>query len=93
MLAVSDQRAEPRGSIVSRVEVRWQDPIGTNRVSAALLEDKSSHGACIRVRQPIATGIKLQVVGPRQDFTGTTRYCHRNELGYVIGIQRDPQDS
>jgi hypothetical protein len=85
-----DGRAERRRTIISRVELRWQDSAGTAMVSTALLEDRSKQGASIRVTDPIVAGTRLQVVNRREDFVGLVRYCRPDGSGYLIGIRQNP---
>jgi len=53
--------------------------------------NRSSGGACIRLRQPIHVGAKLRVQWRWEQFTGTTRYCRTEGREYYVGIQRDAE--
>lgn len=90
MLGMSHERAQPRRVVLSRIEIHWQDEEGASFTSAAMLEDTSRDGACIRVRQPVATGTKIRAIHQGKEFTGTVRYCRTNGMGYLIGILKDP---
>ena len=68
----------------------WEDGDGTPHVAPAKLEDKSRSGASLRVKAPIAVGVKLIVLWQGGQFSGTVTYCNRHGEEHVLGILRDP---
>lgn len=75
------------------VEVSWDDPSGKLQIAPARMEDKSSGGACIRIKIPIRVGSRLTVKWRFEQFSGTTKYCRSEGDEYVVGIQRDAVQS
>jgi hypothetical protein len=76
-----------------RINILWEDETGAPQSQAGMLEDRSRSGAGISVRKPIPVGAKVKIVGKRLDFSGTVRYCRREQFKYLAGILVDvPQD-
>jgi hypothetical protein len=46
-------------------------------------------GACIRVKRQIDVGTKLSVQCRWEEFSGVARYCRKEGINYLVGIQRD----
>ncbi len=91
-----DKRSEYRIAVMAQVEVLWEDETGTAHITPGRLEDKSSRGASVRVRESIRVGSKLIIQGHGDNFSGTVIYSHRGTeeyAQYVLGIQRDPAGS
>lgn len=80
---------EPRTAVKILVEASWHDQAGSLQVAAAWMEDKSSGGACIRLKTPVRAGIKLNLQGRWEQLSGTVKYCRTDGSAYVVGIQRD----
>jgi hypothetical protein len=80
---------EQRTAVMILVEVTWEDQSGTTQKTRACMVNRSTGGACIRVRQAIHVGAKLRVQWRWEQFTGTTRYCRTEGRDYFVGIQRD----
>jgi hypothetical protein len=80
---------ELRTAVMVLLEVSWQDTNGTAHSVPARMEDKSTSGACIRIKAPIATGVKIVVRSRTEEFSGTCKYCRSEGWEYIIGIQRD----
>jgi hypothetical protein len=85
--------AEFRKPVMTLVEVSWEGPGGTLQTFPARMEDRSTNGACIRVKTPIAVGSKLRVQWRIEHFSGTVRYCRTDGWEYLVGIQRDTTES
>ncbi len=73
---------------MASAQVSWNETGGVVRQESARLEDTSHSGACIRVRVPIHVGSELQVKWHKEQFSGITRYCRKDGMEYVLGIQR-----
>jgi hypothetical protein len=84
---------EFRKPVMTLVEVSWQDPSGAWQTVPARMEDKSSGGACIRVKTPIPVGAKLRIQWRLENFSGTAKYCRGEGREYLVGIQRDLAES
>jgi hypothetical protein len=84
---------EFRKPVMTLVEVSWQDPSGAWQTVPARMEDKSSGGACIRVKTPIPVGAKLRIQWRLEKFSGTAKYCRGEGKEYLVGIQRDLAES
>jgi hypothetical protein len=72
-----------------RINVAWEDQTRGPQSQAGMLEDRSHSGAGISVNKPIPVGAKVKILGKRLDFSGTVRYCRREQLKYFVGIQGD----
>jgi hypothetical protein len=57
------------------------------------MENTSNSGACIRVKKQIDVGAKLRVQWRREEFSGVARYCRKEGIDYLVGIQRDAKKS
>ncbi len=84
---------EPRTAVMISVEASWKDQSGTLQAVPARMEDKSSGGACIRVKTRIGVGSKLRIRWRWDQFAGTARYCRSEGKEYLVGIQRDTTNS
>jgi len=84
---------EFRTPVMTLVEASWQDQRGALQTVHARMEDKSSGGACIRVKTPIGVGSKLRIQWRFEQFSGTARYCRSEGREYIVGIQRDTTKS
>jgi hypothetical protein len=71
------------------VEVSWEESDGTTHGTIrAKMEDTSRSGARIRVNTAIGVGTTVWVKRPWEEIAGITKYCRREGLDYVLGIQR-----
>jgi hypothetical protein len=80
---------EYRKPVLTRIDVSWQDTAGIWQTLAARMEDRSTGGACIRVKLPIEAGSKVRIQSRLDDFSGTARHCRADGREFLIGIQRD----
>jgi hypothetical protein len=87
--AMSGITPEPRTAVMILVEASWENQDGTVQTARARMENKSSGGACIRLKTPIGVGSKLKVQSPWDQFSGVVKYCRMEEGEYIVGIQRD----
>jgi hypothetical protein len=78
--------------VMTLVEASWEDQSGLH-TAAARMEDKSSGGACIRVKVPIAVGSKLRIQWRFEQFSRITKYCRKEGREYLVGIQRQAADN
>lgn len=77
-----------RTPVMIVVDVSWEDE-GTLQATSARMEDKSSGGACIRVKKAIPTGSKIWIKWRFDQFSGIVKYCRTDEREYLVGVQRD----
>ncbi len=71
------------------VEVSWEEPDGTSHGAIrARMEDTSRSGACIRVSTNIGVGATVWIKRPWEEIAGVTKYCRRDGMDYVLGVQR-----
>jgi hypothetical protein len=80
---------EFRTAVMTVVEASWEDQGGALRTVPARMEDKSTGGACIRIKTPIGVGSKLRIQWRFEQFSGTAKYCRNEGRDYLVGIQRD----
>lgn len=85
-------RAEERRSIITRVELSWEDSSGNTVSQSALLMDRSLGGAGIVVKAPIPSGTHLTIRDRARTLEGTVRYCRLNGREFLVGIQYDEKD-
>lgn len=81
---------EPRTVMWARAEVYWQDEAGSPCVSAAVIEDTSASGACIRLRTPVRIGSQINVKWHRGEFSAVARNCRRDGVDFLLGVRREP---
>jgi hypothetical protein len=86
---MNDAMPDPRTPVMIMVEVSWQDQSGDWQTVPARIEDKSSRGACIRVKTQFAPGAQVKIQWRFDQFFGTVKYCRGEGREYVVGIQRD----
>lgn len=84
---------EPRTPVMIQVEATWEDQSGLLQGIRARMEDKSTGGACIRVKTPIEPGSKLRIQWRFEQFSGIVKYCRSEGREYLVGIQRDTTKS
>jgi hypothetical protein len=80
---------EFRKPVMTWVEASWDDPSGKAQTVQARMEDRSSGGACIRLKTRIDAGSKVRIKWRFEQFSGTTKYCRSEGAEYVVGIERD----
>jgi hypothetical protein len=80
---------EFRMPVMTLVEASWEDPSGASRTAAARMEDRSTGGACIRIKTAIGVGSKVRIQWRFEQFSGTAKYCRSEGREYLVGIQRD----
>ena len=56
----------------------------------ALLEDISPSGACLQLETAVPLGVEMHWSSPRQELSGTVRYCVYREIGYFVGVEFEP---
>jgi len=84
---MQDRRSEPRRTVISRVEVEWQDPDGAPRHAFAFIEDRSSSGVGMRIPNFIPVGTEIRIKGIRLDVRGVVRQCARAGYEYLVGVK------
>jgi hypothetical protein len=84
-----DAIPEPRTAVMIVVEASWEDRRGTLQREPARMENTSNSGACIRVKKQIDVGAKLRVQWRWEEFSAVARYCRKDGIDYLVGIQRD----
>jgi hypothetical protein len=80
---------EFRMPVMTLVEASWEDQSGASRTAAARMEDRSTGGACIRIKTAIGVGSKIRIQWRFEQFSGTAKYCRSEGREYLVGIQRD----
>src|SRR5271166_4722257 len=86
---MSGGTAEPRVAVMILVEATWEDQSGTVHSSPARMENRSTHGACIRIRTRIGVGWRLSIQSHREQFSGVARYCRPDGKEFLVGIMKD----
>lgn len=82
--------AELRTAVMIVVEASWQDLNGIWQRASGRIEDKSSGGACIRLKKSVAVGTKVRIDSRIEQFAGVVRYCRSEGRDFIVGVQRDP---
>lgn len=80
---------EPRTAVMIVALASWQETNGVVETVPARIEDRSSGGACIRLKKPVVVGSKLKVETHREHFFGVSKYCRTDGMDFLVGIQRD----
>jgi hypothetical protein len=88
-----DPIPEPRTAVMIVVGALWEDEKGILQRERARMENTSNSGACIRVTKQIDVGAKLRVQWRWEEFLGVARYCRKDGMDYLVGIQRDAKKS
>jgi hypothetical protein len=71
------------------VDAWWEDQNGTLQTARVRMENKSSKGACIRLRTQIPVGAKLRIQGRLEEFCGVAKYCRNDGKEFLAGIERE----
>jgi hypothetical protein len=80
---------ELRTPVMILVDASWENESGVVQTTRARMEDKSAGGACLRFKTSIQLGTRLRIQWRFGQFSGMVKYCRRDGLEYLIGIQRD----
>lgn len=80
---------ELRTPVMILVDVSWEDSSGLLHSDRAYMEDKSSSGACLRLKNPIPPGSKIGVQWRFDRFAGIARNCRPEGHEYIVGLRRD----
>jgi hypothetical protein len=84
-----DPIPEPRTAVMIVVDASWEDAKGILQRERARMENTSTSGACIRVKKQIDVGARLKVQWRWEEFSGVARYCRKDGMDFLVGIQRD----
>jgi hypothetical protein len=88
---MQERRSEVRMLCADVVEACWADGNGKTLRADALLEDISPSGACLQLETAVPLGVAIRWGSPKQEFSGTVRYCVYREIGYFVGVEFDDQ--
>ena len=80
---------EMRSAVMIVVEAWWADAAGKVHEARARMEDKSTGGACLRLKVPVEVAARLQVQWRFEQFSGVVKYCRAEDGEFVVGMQRD----
>jgi hypothetical protein len=80
---------ELRTPVMTLVEASWEDPTGAWYTGTARMEDRSTGGACIRVKTAISVGSRVRIQWRFDQFSGSAKYCRGVGKEFIVGIQRD----
>jgi hypothetical protein len=86
---MSGATPEPRTAVMILVEASWLDNSGTLRSLTARMENRSAHGACIRIKTRVGVGARLYIQSHREQFSGIAKYCRVDGKEYLVGIYKD----
>jgi hypothetical protein len=53
------------------------------------MENRSTRGACIRIKTRIGVGWKLSIQSHREQFSGVARHCREDGKDFLVGILKD----
>jgi hypothetical protein len=73
------------------ISVRWEDQqTRSTRRMTANLDDISRVGACLLLDWPLPVNTFLRIAHSSGELTGKVIYCVLQEVGYVTGVEFDP---
>ena len=72
-------------------EISWEDASGQHCQAPAVLEDKSTSGACVRLTRPVAVGSVVTIRWQREQFSAVARNCRRDGREFLIGVRREAE--
>ena len=70
-------------------EISWEDASGQHCQAPAVLEDRSTSGACVRLTRPVAVGSVVTIRWQREQFSAVARNCRRDGREFLIGVRRE----
>ncbi len=73
---------------MAAVEASWEEPEGTICEAMGRIENRSPSGVCLRLRRIVSVGAKIQIRRRGEEVWGIAKYCRREGMDYVAGIQR-----
>jgi hypothetical protein len=88
---MQEKRADTRLLCAELVELIWDAESGQQRRSIANLEDISLSGACVQIEREIRPGTPVVIKYGDGSLRGTVRHCHFREVGYLLGIELNPE--
>ena len=86
---MSGATPEARTAVMILVEASWQDNTGALRSAPARMENRSTHGACIRIKARIGVGAQMYIQSHREQFSGIAKYCRVDGKEFLVGIYKD----
>jgi hypothetical protein len=86
---MSGATSEPRTAVMILVEASWLDSAGTLRSVTARMENRSAHGACIRIKAKVGVGARVYIRSHREQFSGIAKYCRAEGKEFLVGMQKD----
>jgi hypothetical protein len=89
---MSGAAPEPRTAVMILVEASWVDNSGTVRSTPARMENRSAHGACIRIKTRVGVGVRLYIESHREKFSGIAKHCHVDGKEFLVGIHKDAEN-
>lgn len=84
-----DLRRHRRQNLDGRVRIAWQDGQGEMRTCEVACLDISTSGLSITVPEqiPVRSIVHLRGIGSTLDSSGSVRYCRRQGMAYLLGIE------
>jgi hypothetical protein len=86
---MSGATPEPRTAVMILVEASWLDNAGTLRSMTARMENRSAHGAGIRIKAKVSVGARMYIQSHREQFSGIAKYCRVDGKEFLVGIHKD----
>jgi hypothetical protein len=77
-----------RSAVMIVVDAWWEGRFGKLQKGRGQIVNKSTTGACLRVKGEIEVGARVRVQSRWEEFCGVTKYCRSDGDGYLVGIQR-----
>lgn len=69
------------------VTIGWQEPWGTRREQAGVLEELWPTGAGVSVEAPVPAGAAIRVRARNREYLGSVRNCEGWASGYSVGVE------
>lgn len=86
-----ERRGEVRLLCSDLLELAWSTPSGARRREVAIIEDFSGSGASLFLGVSLDPMSDVTLRAGERVFHGIARYCDRQQNGYIVGVEFDPE--
>jgi len=86
---MNERRIETRALCADLVTLGWFENSGKSNVTAAVLEDISSRGACLQTDSPLPLNVQGFIQHEAWIIGCRISYCTYREIGYYVGVMFD----
>ena len=82
----TERRLESRSLCAELVKIGWPEGDGGSQTTSAVLEDISTHGACLQTEVPVPLGVEAFIQHQTWIIRCRVAYCLFREIGYFVGV-------